>query len=93
MLRYLRPEFLIKAPSGEETIVPPDFQEAILAKDGGIFQMRIVANEKEFIVGSFLALSPLDVRDIVWTVWNTGLALKSGIIEDRKKNGVMVVEG
>jgi hypothetical protein len=93
VLRYLRPEFLIKAPSGKETIVPPDFQEPILAKDGGVFQMRIVENEKEFTVGSLLVLSPLEVRDILWTVWNTGLALKSGIIEFCKKNGVMVTEG
>jgi hypothetical protein len=55
--------------------------------------MRIVENEKEFTVGSLLVLSPLEVRDILWTVWNTGLALKSGIIEFCKKNGVMVTEG
>jgi hypothetical protein len=92
VLRYLRPEFLIKAPSGEETIVPPNFQEPILAKDGGILQMRIVANEKEFTVGSLLVLSPLEVRDILWTVWNAGLALKYGIIEFCKRNGVSVTE-
>ena len=89
----MRPELLIKAPSGEETIIPPDFQEPILAKDGGLVQLRIVEGAKEFSVGSLLVLSPLNVRDIVWTVWNTGLALKNGIIEFCKKNGVTVTEG
>jgi len=93
ILRYMRPELLIKAPSGEETIIPPDFQEPILAKDGGLVQLRIVEGAKEFSVGSLLVLSPLNVRDIVWTVWNTGLALKNGIIEFCKKNGVTVTEG
>jgi hypothetical protein len=92
VLRYMRPEILIKSPSSEEIVIPPDFQEPILAKDGGEVLMRIVEGVKEFRAGSVLSLSPLDVRDIVWTVWNTGLALKNGIIEYCKKNGVPIIQ-
>jgi hypothetical protein len=90
VLRYMRPEILIKAPSGEEIIIPPDFQEPIIAKDGGELQMRIVEGLREFRVGSLLSLSPLDMRDIVFTVWNTGLAIKGGILEFCKKNGMTI---
>jgi len=91
VLRYMRPEILIKAPSGEEVIIAPDFQEPI-SREGGEVQMRIVEGMREFRTGSFLSLSPLDVRDIVFTVWNAGLALKGGIMEFCKKNGVPIVQ-
>jgi len=92
VLSYMRPEILIKAPGGEEIIIPPDFQEPIPAKDGGVVQMRIVEGLKEFRIGSLVSLSPIDLRDIVWTVWNAGLAVKSGILEFCKRNGVTIAE-
>jgi len=88
----MRPEILIKAPSGEEFIIPPDFQEPFLAKDGGMVQMRIVEGVREFRIGSLISLSPMDMRDIVFTVWNAGLAVKSGILEFCRKNGVTIAE-
>ena len=92
VLHYMRPEILIKAPSGEEFIIPPDFQEPFLAKDGGMVQMRIVEGVREFRIGSLISLSPMDMRDIVFTVWNAGLAVKSGILEFCRKNGVTIAE-
>jgi hypothetical protein len=85
VLCYKRLEIL----DGDENVIPVDEPRSYVVKEGDI-KLRFAEARKEFVLGSVLQLSHIDLKYIFYTMSESGLEMKHSIQKFFEESGVQV---
>jgi hypothetical protein len=76
VLNFRKLRIFVKQPSGEELEILDAIEQKIVLDDGGQVCAQLQKVKKEFPIGSVITLSPDEIQDVLWTVYQSAAILR-----------------